>query len=541
MLKSATFLLAMACCALIAAEPATTRTFRGIRPDDLHGRQGLSNPERGYRTEMYASTLPGEEDVAFVLSPRDYRFYYGGRNFRHSYWQDQLDTLQYDGVRIIQCYVYLKHFPDRPLSPEKLADFENLMNELRHYGAKALLRFAYENSMECPVGPDAKTVLQHLETLKPLLRKHADVIYALEAGFIGAWGEWHSSVNRLSDDLPFTAELLHGILEALPPDRMTMVRVPRYKRQALKLPPFDGFEPLTAETAFSGSPAARIGYFNDGFLAGRDCGGTFPEPPYSQPGNPDFDQMTAESRFLPVDGELFWKDQGGEIDAMTAVTRLRDHHYTTFSLVHSYSRFEGEPYSIDRWQTAMLTPEELAAANLPVSDGYFEDSDGTPVPRSAYEYIRDHLGYRLELQQAAFPARIGRNETLEISFSLINRGFAPPINPRPVFLTLIDAAGRRFDFPVETDPRRWYPAEAGQPPTVHRASAALPLPESIAPGRCRLGLWLPDAAPSLRRRSDYAIRLANGDVTFLADTEGNGGVNLFGEFTVEPDQTPAAQ
>ena len=46
---------------------------------------------------------------------------------------------------------------------------------------------------------------------------------------------------------------------------------------------------------------------------------------------------------------------------------------------------------------------------------------------------------------------------------------------------------------------------------------------------------------SLRRRSDYTIRLANGDVTFLADTEGNGGVNLFGEFTVEPDQTPAAQ
>ncbi|WP_254872322.1 hypothetical protein [Victivallis sp. Marseille-Q1083] len=35
MLKSATFLLAMACCALIAAEPATTRTFRGIRPDGI--------------------------------------------------------------------------------------------------------------------------------------------------------------------------------------------------------------------------------------------------------------------------------------------------------------------------------------------------------------------------------------------------------------------------------------------------------------------------------------------------------------------------
>jgi hypothetical protein len=35
-------------------------TFRGIRPDDLHGRRALRNPERGFRTEMYFSTIPGE-------------------------------------------------------------------------------------------------------------------------------------------------------------------------------------------------------------------------------------------------------------------------------------------------------------------------------------------------------------------------------------------------------------------------------------------------------------------------------------------------
>ena len=37
-----------------------TKKFRGIRPDDLHGRMGLRNPERGFRTEMYFSTIPGE-------------------------------------------------------------------------------------------------------------------------------------------------------------------------------------------------------------------------------------------------------------------------------------------------------------------------------------------------------------------------------------------------------------------------------------------------------------------------------------------------
>ena len=36
------------------------KTYRGIRPDDLHGRMALANPERGFRTEMYFSEIPGE-------------------------------------------------------------------------------------------------------------------------------------------------------------------------------------------------------------------------------------------------------------------------------------------------------------------------------------------------------------------------------------------------------------------------------------------------------------------------------------------------
>ena len=38
-------------------------TFRGIRPDDLHGRMGLRNPERGFRTEIYVSEIADEIDA----------------------------------------------------------------------------------------------------------------------------------------------------------------------------------------------------------------------------------------------------------------------------------------------------------------------------------------------------------------------------------------------------------------------------------------------------------------------------------------------
>ena len=37
-----------------------TIQFRGIRPDDLHGRMALRNPERGFRTEIYVSEIADE-------------------------------------------------------------------------------------------------------------------------------------------------------------------------------------------------------------------------------------------------------------------------------------------------------------------------------------------------------------------------------------------------------------------------------------------------------------------------------------------------
>ncbi|MBR4956542.1 MAG: DUF4874 domain-containing protein, partial [Lentisphaeria bacterium] len=166
---------------------------------------------------------------------------------------------------------------------------------------------------KCP-GPTKDDIRQHLKDLTPLIRKNADIIYVWQAGFIGAWGEWHSSRRYLETDAEFKAELLATMLEVLPDNRMIMVRVPRYKREALEL--LDGVDAsvLTEETAFSGTPAARIGHFNDGLLASDTCGGTFPDPPYSNPGNRDYDQFSAESLYLPVDGELFWNDVGGVID-----------------------------------------------------------------------------------------------------------------------------------------------------------------------------------------------------------------------------------
>ncbi len=65
---------------------------------------------------------------------------------------------------------------------------ENDFNTARAAGVKLIPRFRYADDMQ---DAPLQWVLTHIEQLTPLLQQHVDVIAFLEAGFIGAWGEWH--------------------------------------------------------------------------------------------------------------------------------------------------------------------------------------------------------------------------------------------------------------------------------------------------------------------------------------------------------------
>ena len=511
------------------------KLFRGIRPDDPHGRMGLRNPERGFRTEIYFSTIPGEtagtcschskqnkldgrslkpscQNETLTGCPRLIR---GNRldavEFSHAQWQDELDYFAYDGVTVMQSYCFLMNYCDgRPLSPEKLEDIETFFRKLRESGAKALLRFAYE-LYPTPAGPTAGTVLKHIAQLRPLLHRYQDVIYVLQCGFVGRFGEFHHSFHHLEEDPGFCRELLSAVLEALPEGKKTMLRYPRLKRALF------GNAPLTEAEAFSGTAPARIGHFNDYFMGNNNHGGTFGAGDLSI--EEEFHYLDEESRYLPMDGELQWRDLAGVALPHEALLNFSRWHYDTFSMVHGHSLFEQEFYPIDSWKSVPVDPMLLHDNRIPVSDDYFYDAAGNFVPRSHFEYIRDHLGYRLELLSAAMPESVRAGDRLEAEIQLVNRGFSAPVNPRPVQLVLQCDSERR-SFPFETDVRRWY----GGTEQVLKLSVTLP-PEMV-PGIYQAGLALPDASEILADNPAFAIRCANS-------LEFRDGVNQLGmEITV---------
>ncbi len=59
---------------------------------------------------------------------------------------------------------------------------------------------------------------------------------------------------------------------------------------------------------------------------------------------------------------------------------------------------------------------------MPVSDSYFQKKDGTKVERNMFDYIRDHLGYRIELQSLRMPKALEAGKDNLLNLSLINRG-----------------------------------------------------------------------------------------------------------------------
>jgi len=352
-----------------------------------------------------------------------------------------------DGMSVLYGQVLLPEFRDAPLDQGVLDDIAAGFDLAREHGMKVVPRFHYSDAIDEP-DADLERILGHIEQLTPILQLHADVILTLQAGFIGAWGEWHSSQHGLDAPGP-RKQILDALLAALPASRTVSVRRPSFKMDA-----YGG--PLTADTAYDGSALARVGHINDCFLASDDDEGT-----YQLPGEKEY--ASADSAYVPVGGETCAVNPPRS-ECPAALAELAQHHWT--HLNRGY-----HPDVVAGWQ------------------------DG-----GCFEQIACRLGYRLALRELQWATTATAGGALPVSLRIFNDGFAAPVNPRSLILSFDGPTP--FEALVEADPRDWAPgAEA-------TLCFDLTLPESMTPGSYRVGLRLPDAGALTSR---FAIRLVNGE------------------------------
>lgn len=495
----------------MTAQEKIHRTFRGIYADDPQGMEGLYNPERGFRLEVAVDV----ERKNYLWNPQQFPDI-------TSYLEKEAAFYAADSISLVQSYFYLTGYVGKDLPDEAFQTMDIYFDALRRMGKKAVLRFAYESDFNgrAAMGPTREELIRHTEQLKPFLEKNKDVIQVVQAGMIGAWGEWHSSYRGLEKSDDTKRAILQSICRMTPVGRAVQIRVPEYKNLL-----------DTASTDYK-----RVS-FHDDFIVIK---------PYRwdggmSEGTPAFNQIVRESPYLPVDGELPWgswsmnedpddPDAGWLMDGPEVARRLFLQHFTSLSAIHNYKeKNTKDKYSMMYWKETPIEETYLKENRMPVSDGYFKKKDGTPVQRTAFDYIRDHLGYRIELQELDVVSS-NRPYALNVRLTLINRGFSTLFNEHPVYIVMVDKNGEVcYSQKTTADPHSWQPYTPGDAlctPLVHCVSVTIPLIKGIHMGGCRLGLWIPDGSERLKYDSRYAIRCANGDVEWLCTKDGKYGINM---------------
>lgn len=496
-----------------------TVEFEGICADDVNGTCGLYNPGRGFRLETALDVAMDKDRPEGQL-------------------KELSEKYAADSVSLSQSYFYLTFLADKELTEADFATMQAYFDELQRQGKKAVLRFAYEKDFmgRSPIGPTADQILQHLDQLKPILHANKDLILVVQAGLIGAWGEWHSSIHGLENSTEAKRAILEKLLSVVPEEKNIQVRVPEYKNILKDKPEL----------------YRRISFHDDFIVIRPDrWDGDMHE------GTAHFNQIVKESPYLVVDGELpwgFWSvgadpdspSAGWIIDGMQAARRLFLQHFTSLSVIHNYkeqhsnNRFdESNPprYSMIVWKETMINEDSLKRYKMPVSSGYFHLKNGKQTERSVFDYIRDHLGYRLELQSLQMPTTLKSGEENLLKLTLINRGFATVFGEHSIHPVLIDTTGHVTELAAApVNPMDWQPFDPADPectPLLHTIELPCELPQSIIPGSYRLGLWIADASERLMYDSRYAIRCANGNITWTVADNGRYGINVLTEIEVE--------
>ena len=310
------FLSAGICCGVIAAAGSCGKDAPSdpFAPDYIYEYDDTDfiNPERGmYQTNVYYfrdGEIPSAASVEHMRSFRE-------RNMSLSFSQ-----------------FYLMDFLEDELSPEVLATIRDDFRNHRAAGLKTIVRFCYNytgTESDSPKEPEVDLVLRHIEQVKPLLQEYSDIIYVLQAGFIGSWGEWSISTHFGKDS--DRRRVVDALLDALPPTRQIQLRTPAFKRRVFGSKLRDT---ITLATAFDGSPLSRVGGHNDCFLANGSDAGTY---------SSDADRILWEydTRYTIMGGETCIPDPK-YCNCTGGIESLETYHWSYLNRAHRGALFRGQ-------------------------------------------------------------------------------------------------------------------------------------------------------------------------------------------------------
>jgi hypothetical protein len=345
-------------------------------------------------------------------------------------------------------------------------------DEIRKAGMKVVPRVCYSWSMNATDASET-IINRHIDQLKALYQKNADVIAWVEGGFIGGCGEGINSTNgHISGELLSESgvRIYKRLLTAVPKDRIIVMRFPRHKWRILGLTSSTAMANVLTETAaYSETDAARLGFASNGYMGDANHYAMF--------------QQTNEKDYTKSDTKYTIFE--GEISASTGYNQTKGQVQLDMTWYH---------------QTGLSITNTDAMQCM-----------ATWKSNGDWTIITKLMGYRFFLVKAVLPQKLKAGGTFELSMEMTNEGYGRIMNPRNVEIILRNqSGGQRYVLSVDNGKgnRLWLPG----PSETKTLTVTGGIPASMPTGSYDVILSLPDPYPSIHERPEYSIRLANTGV-----------------------------
>lgn len=377
----------------------------------------LKNPNRGFRGETYITL--GEKPCAYPKGGED----------PYERAERLIKKYEPDSPTVFQAYVYLCSYAGRQLDELAFSQLEKFFELFKSAGIRLLLRFAYSTESE----PDVpyETVKVHLQQLKKWFDDHenliSDVIYCMQTGIIGYWGEGHSYKKFRPRH---TGDVIGEVCRLVPDEIYSQVR--NYK-MFKKTPP---------------EYRARVGLHDDYITGDASHKWAYARANRKRA----YQSALSHAAFTVNDGEMPWgraytddkvsKGHCDNLDGRAVLAQAAAYRFTTFSLEHNYREDEGRLYSMMRWRDEPLCFDECKRLGIHANPNLFFDASGEPTEMSVFETLQYHLGYQLAVSGLCATAH-------ELFFGVTNYGFAAPLTFNYFACVFRDENGNEKEIPFE--------------------------------------------------------------------------------------------
>jgi len=339
------------------------------------------------------------------------------------------------------------------------------------------------------------TVKTHISQLAGVLNNNPGALAYVEAGMVGAWGEWNCTTlyrdpatGAVVDTIETRSLLVPAIVGTWVQELsrgFIGVRTPRLK--------FDNY------STGAGGDGSRVSFYNDCFLKNETHTGTyeFTSPIGSIEQQRNYVQQ--QTRSVPIGGENCGWDE-------TYDAALSNDIYAPSGAFGNFCE-KGRQALRDYRFTYLNNRYDVSWITNWMAEGCWDD-------------IQKELGYRFDLEKIKLNGTLSPGNNLTIDLKVTNNGYAKLYKKRNVELVFSRTDNSFSDSVVlpGINPTSWLPG------LTSNQSATISIPASLPPGSYELGVRLPD--PDNPGNPLQAIRFAN------EGWSGQSGVQVFTTGTV---------